>query len=241
MIAHCLWYANELQEAIAHSRIALETADRFGAVSVQVFAHATMTQVLTEAGRFEEAEAACEKALALARLAGSRRYEATLLSCAAEHRMRRGDLRGAREDTVRAVALSQQVGAGFIGAALQGRMARLAATPEARAACLAEGEALLAHTGIAHNHLWFHRDAIEACLWAGEFARALAHADALEQTFAAEPLPWVGMMVERARAIAALHGGDPTARERLARVAEVAEAAGNGWVRAGIERALSES
>lgn len=241
MIGHCLWYANRLHEAIDEARAACADAERFGVVSVQVFAHATMTQVLTEAGRFDDAAAAGEKALALARLAGSRRYEATLLSCTAEHKLRSGDLDAARADMSLAVSLSRQTGPGFIGAALQGRLARLAATAEERAACLAEGDALLANTGLAHNHLWFYRDAAEACLAARDVTRALGYAEALESMFAAEPLPWVELMVQRARAIAALQqdSGDAGARARLAQLLDTAATAGNGWVRAGMEQALA--
>ena len=48
---------------------------RGGVVPVQVFAQTSLTQLLTEAGRFDEADASCEQGLRLARQAGSRRYE----------------------------------------------------------------------------------------------------------------------------------------------------------------------
>jgi len=255
MIGHCLWYANQLDAAIEQARSASADAQRFGVVPVQVFAETTMTQVLTEAGRFGEAGDACANALALARRAGSRRYEATLLFCAAELALRRGDPDAARSLLGQAYELSRQTGLGFIGAALLARWARVDAVAEARAAHLAEGQALLKDTGLAHSHLWFYRDAIEACLAAHETVSALHYANALEQAFQVETLPWVELMTQRAHAIvaagassaagagdaaggAAASGPGLAAADRLRRVRAQAVAAGNGWALAGIDAAL---
>jgi tetratricopeptide (TPR) repeat protein len=210
---------------------------------VQVFAQATQTQVLTEAGRFQDAEASCVQTLALARLAGSRRYEATMLYFSAEHYLRRGDRAGARDNLEQALALARQTGLGFIGAALQGRLARVADTSDERARCMAEGEGLLEKTGLAHNHLWFYRDAIEANLAAREWASALNYAGALERVFHDEPLPWVELVVERARAIVAAMqpNTDKATKSRLEQVRATAVAAGDGWALLGIDRALAET
>ncbi|MEJ8855469.1 adenylate/guanylate cyclase domain-containing protein [Variovorax robiniae] len=241
MIGHCLWYANDLHAAVAEARSACEDAQRVGVVPVQVFAQATLTQLLTEAGRFDEASESAEKSLVLARLAGSRRYEATVLSFSAEHKLRRGDRAEARKDLEQALALAHQTGIGFIGAALEGGLARVADSAEERAAHLASGEAMLEATGLAHNHLWFYRAAAEACLDARDWQRALHYAGLLEQRFQVEPLPWVALMVERARAIsaAAQTGLDAAAVARLQAVRATAVAAGNGWILAGIDQALA--
>lgn len=240
MIAHCLWYANELHDAVAHAHSVCDDAQRFGVVPVRVFAQATLTQVLTEAGLFEEAGVSVTKALELARLAGSRRYEATVLYFSAEHHLRKGDRAQARKDLELALELARQTGLGFIGAALMGRFARMAESAEERVAHLAAGEALLQDTGLAHNHLWFYRDAMEACLAAGDWQCALQHAASLERMFQVEILPWVELMVERARAIvgAAVSGADAAATARLRAVRATAVAAGNGWALAGIDEAL---
>ncbi len=64
--------------------------------------------------------------------------------------------------------------------------------------------ALLEQGCVSHNYLWFYRYAMEACLKMRDpegverFARA-----ALSYT-ADEPLPWVDLLVARARALAAL-------------------------------------
>jgi tetratricopeptide (TPR) repeat protein len=241
MIGHCLWYANQLDAAVAEAYSVCDDAQRFGVVPVQVFAQATLAQVLTEAGRFEEASASVAKALERARHAGSRRYEATVLSFSAEHNLRRGDRTQARKDLELALELARQTGLGFIGAALQGRLARVADSAEERAAHLAEGEALLKATGLAHNYLWFYRDAIESSLAARDWTCALHYAELLERKFPVEILPWVELMAERARAIAAAAtiGKDAATTARLRHVRGLAVAAGNGWALAGIDLALT--
>ena len=241
MIGHCLWYGNRLSDAFTEAQSARDDAQRLGVVPVQVFAQTTVTQILTEAGRFEEARAACAVGLTLARLAGSRRYEATLLYCAAEHNLRCGDAAQARADLEQALTLARQTGLGFIGAALHARLARVAASSEDRARFLSDGEVLLRDTGLAHNHLWFFRDAIEASLAADDWASALKYADALERKFAAEPLPWVELVVERGRSIveAMQPDGRAAPMSRLQQVRAKALEAGNGWLLARIDEVLA--
>ena len=241
MVGHCLWYENDLTAAIAEARSACDDAQRFGIVPMQLFGQVTLTQLLIEAGRFEEAEPACARALALARIVGSRRYESTMLQSSAELRLRRGDRVQARQDLDQGLALARQTGMGFLGAALHARLARVVASAGERAQALSDGEALLKETGMAHSHLWFYRDAIEATLAAGEWADAMRYADALEAFVRAEPLPWVGLIVERSRALAgvAQARGDQAALARLWQVRDAVVAAGVGWALAGIDEALA--
>jgi class 3 adenylate cyclase/tetratricopeptide (TPR) repeat protein len=243
MIGHCFWYLNALDAGIDEARSARDDAQRSGVVSVLVFAQATVTQLLTEAGRFEEASEACARALELARLAGSRRYEATMLMFSADCKLRSGQRAAAFEDQQQALALSRQTGLGFIGAALMGRLARTSDNAADRARCLAEGVALLQQTGISHNRLWFYREAIESSLEVGEADEALAFARALEEAFLDEPLPWVALVVERARALVDAQRGaaNDEILARLRRVREAIAAAGAGWAAARVDAALARS
>jgi class 3 adenylate cyclase/tetratricopeptide (TPR) repeat protein len=241
MIGHCLWYANDLAAAVAEAQAACDDAQRFGLVPVQVFAQTCLTQFLTEAGRFKDAELACAHGLTLARAVGSRRYESTMLLWSAELQLRRGERDQARRDLDQGLALARESGIGFAGAALHARLARVATSAQERAKALSDGEALMGSAGMAHRHLWFYRDAIEATLAVGEWSDALHYAGALEDFVRAEPLPWALLIVERARAIVGLAqaGTDPAARERLQRTREVAVAGGVGWALAGIDAALA--
>jgi hypothetical protein len=155
-------------------------------------------------GRDEEAIAAAEPSLALARVrslrAGSSRSTCTSSGRAGR---RRGDreLARARLDESWAV--------------LEGRRARprrrdgarheglLARSDDERRDLLARGEALLEAGAISHNHFFFREDAIDASLDAGDLDEALRHADALEHYASREPTSWSRFIVARARALVA--------------------------------------
>ena len=247
MTGHCLWYQNRLGSAIDEARRACDDAHRHGAVPVEVFAQTSLAQFLAEAGLNEEAEQACDHGLVLARAAGSRRYESTLLHWLAGIRLAQGQAEAARQLLDQALELARETGLGFIGAALFARLARAVADPHARAKALRDGAALLHGPGLAHGHLWFYRDAIEASIAADDWDTALRHADAFEAFAAAEPLPWATLLVARCRA---LHGvaalaavGQGSARElvlhRLQRLRADVDAAGLGWALASIDAALA--
>jgi hypothetical protein len=67
---------------------------------------------------------------------------------------------------------------------------------------LEEGAALLARGCVSHNHFEFHLLAIEVSLRDGDHAEALRYAAALEAYAGEEPLPWVSVVVARARVLA---------------------------------------
>src|SRR5262249_2309812 len=78
-----------------------------------------------------------------------------------------------------------------------------------RRAALSDGEALLQGNNLAHNHLLFRRDAIEASLLLRDWDGAERHAAALEDFVRPEPLPWTAFLAARARAFAAFGKGCP--------------------------------
>jgi class 3 adenylate cyclase/tetratricopeptide (TPR) repeat protein len=241
MSGHCLWYQNRIGEAIEEARHACDVAHRYGVVPVQVFAQASLTQFLIEAGRAVDAELACEAGLALARAAGSRRYESLLLMGLAGLRLQQGRRVDARQALERALELARESGLGFAGAALYGRLARVVTEPDERAQALSEGEALLRGPSLAHGHLWFYRDAIEASIAAAEWAPALRYADSLEAFVSPEPLPWALLIVARCRALAdlALGRDRELSLARLLLLRTDVDQAGIGWALADIDAALA--
>jgi hypothetical protein len=88
---------------------------------------------------------------------------------------------------------------------------RIQTERSAREAALAAGEALLAKGAVGHNHFWFRRYAIEAALQSEAWDAADAHADALAERTAAEPLSYSDLIVERGRILARMGRG--TARD----------------------------
>ena len=98
----------------------------------------------------------------------------------------------------------------------------------AREATLATGEALLDKGAVGHNHFWFRRYAIEAALQGEPWDEADAHADALTERTAAEPLPYSDLIAERGHILARMGrgtAGDEDFRE-LGAVRAKAAAAG---------------
>ena len=242
MTGHCLWYQNRLDSAIDEARRACDDAHQYGVVPVEVFARTSLAQFLTESGRSIEAERACDQGLALARAAGSRRYESTLLHSLADVRLGQGQCGEATRQLERGLELARETGLGFIGAALFARLARAVADPQARAQALRDGEALLRGPGLAHGHLWFYRDAIEASIAAAEWEAASRYADALEAFVATEPLPWAMLLVARCRALQAFAQGRDCELSiaRLRQLRTEVHSAGVGWALAGIDSALAQ-
>ena len=160
-------------------------------------------------GRFEEAEVFLIHCLALSREIGARRYEIMCLLLLARIDHWRREPGRAREKLNEAWEISGQISHGFIGAAVQGAMALVAAGDEERHNALAKGEALLQEHSIAHCHFWFNRDAIQVSLESGAWSEAERYADALEARMRSEPLPWTEFPVTVARLLAAAGRGDP--------------------------------
>jgi hypothetical protein len=168
-----------------------------------------------------EAEAASNhvaEALTLAQRLGARRFEAEALAFRGEVQRMAGRRAEALSDVGEALTISRETGMAFIGGMILGILALAADDPQVRSDALAEGEALLAAGSISHNHLLFRRDAIDACLDAGDWRGAELHSTALETYTLEEPLPWSDFFVARGRALAACGRG----RRDTALVAELA-------------------
>jgi len=241
MVAVCLWFRNVLGEAIQELEQACADAQRIGVVPVQIFALDTLAIVLSEAGRFDETEQACLRGLALARPAGSRRYESLLLWNLATVHLARGERDAARQHLGVALDLARQTGLGSLGPAIFGRLARAAPGPSERAQALLDGEALLKQPCLAHAHLGFYRDAIEASIAADEWEQTLRYACALESFVRAEPLPWALLIAARARALrdAAFDARGLRSSGRLQRLREDVVAAGWGSALPAIDAAVA--
>jgi hypothetical protein len=107
-----------------------------------------------------------------------------------------------------ALAICNEAGTQFCGPKVISALSRAVEDPVERRALLAEGEEMLGRGAVGHNHLWFHRDAIEAFLSASDRDGVMHHVAALENYTRAEPLPWSEVFAARGRALARiLQGG----------------------------------
>jgi hypothetical protein len=127
-----------------------------------------------------------------------------------------------------AVALCRSAGNQFTGPAAIGGLALATEDPMEQRRLLDEGEALLGLGAVAHNHLWFYRDALEATIARGAWDDVLRYAAALEDYTRAEPLPWSDLFIARARALAAWSRGpqDAKAKTKLEQVRDTLDAVG---------------
>jgi class 3 adenylate cyclase/tetratricopeptide (TPR) repeat protein len=243
MVAFCLLFCNRTDEAMQEAKRASEDAQRIGVVPNRIFSLVSLGQTYLEAGRFDHIEQTCLAVLPLARQAGHRRFEINGLDLLARVRLREGLPDEALLHAHAAFTLAHQTGLGFAGAWLCGLTARAALSPYERSRALREGEELLRQPSLAHNHLWFYRDAIETCVDGGDWDDVLRYADALEAFVSVEPLPWAMFVVERGRALECLARGNdrPAALHRLKEVRDSVAAGGANWGLEAIDLALQSA
>ena len=241
MVAHCLHYANDLDEALSELLTACEVAGRVGLVQAEILAQESMGLVRVARGEYREAETPLLRSLSLSRTAGARRYQSANLYVLAHARLRENRMEEAREHLAEALDLARETGMGFLGPAVFGGLALAAADAQERRRALQEGEALLRGNCVGHCYYWFYRDALDASLKGGDWDEAERYADALEAYSRPEPLPWAQLMAARARALAAVGrlGLDAAKRVELERLRDEARQAGLGSALPAIDAALA--
>jgi DNA-binding SARP family transcriptional activator len=210
MAAIARWYGGQTRPALEDARAAIDLAVQIGHRRAEAIAHHGAYQFCHALMDFDSALRHAEAAIDLARQIAAPRFEAEGLAFRGELRRTIGQRAQARDDLRQALAIARATGIAFLGPVFLGMLARAEDDPIARDQALSEGEALLADNGLAHNHLMFRRDAIDACLDAGDCAGALHHAAALERRTRPEPLPWADFLIARGRALAAHAAGART-------------------------------
>jgi hypothetical protein len=128
------------------------------------------------------------------------------------------------------MAIADETGPGFCGAIICGVAACVEREPERQRAALERGEELLRQTGLSHNHIWFRLFAIDWALEHRDWMAVERQVGRLLQYTAAEPLPFVELLLDRARALVTLARSpdDPAAITKLRAIRETARKAGFG-------------
>lgn len=208
MIGHCLFYLNRFEEALESSREAMSLARRGGHQRAEIIA-ANAIRLLWFMLDADAVNANEDRTMELVRQIGAQRFEAEVfiargfILALAGHRSEALDL------TRRGIESARKTGIQFLGPDFLGRLAILTEDDAERRSALAEAEELLDSGSVGHNHLRFHRHAIEASLNAGAWDEAQRYAQALEDYTRPEPLPWADFWIWWGRALAAL-GRNPT-------------------------------
>jgi hypothetical protein len=182
-------------------------AKQVGNLRTEMVASTILGELLVDAGDLKAAYELFSGALAIADTIGNRRYRAYILYEFGRALWNDPERHTeAQEVLTQSLAICRETGLSFIGPRT---LAALAATGSPTAfALLDEGEAVIGAGCLAHNALWFYRDAIETCLGAAAWERAERYADEFKLYTSAEPLPWADFFIERGRALAALGRGE---------------------------------
>jgi class 3 adenylate cyclase len=215
MQANCQIYFLETDQAQRQYELALTEAQRIGDQYLEMFAKECMAFGLWVADREEVARAASE-ALALSRALKADRYSYVLLAClasASRQRMATEDLLALCRE---ALELAERTSMTFAGPLVYGVYALVEPDPKRQVELLRQGEALMERTSMAHNRVYFLRFAIDWAIEHGNWSEALRFADLLASYFETrERLPYVDLLVKRARLAAAL-GNDPSDEAAMA-------------------------
>jgi hypothetical protein len=141
----------------------------------------------------------------------------------------------------RAMEIAVQTGIGYLGPSVLAHLAMAHEAPDERRRLLDEGAAMLTGGSVSHNHLTFHRVAIEVALDMEDWAAAEHYADRLEDYTSPEPLPWSSLFITRGRLLARAGRGErrDELRQDLTKVLNTCRTAGLVRPTAGIEKALS--
>jgi tetratricopeptide (TPR) repeat protein len=239
MIGHCLFYLNRFEEALESSREAMSLARRGGHQRAEIIA-ANAIRLLWFMLDADAVNANEDRTLELVRQIGAQRFEAEVFVARAFILALAGHRSEALDLTRRGIESARKTGIQFLGPDFLGRLAILTEDDAERRSALAEGEELLGSGSVGHNHLRFHRHAIEASLNAGAWDEAQRYAQALEDYTQLEPLPWADFWIWWGRALAA-RGRNPTnpaAVEDVKRVLKEARRIGMRPAIPALQRAL---
>ncbi|MBX3702330.1 MAG: AAA family ATPase [Steroidobacteraceae bacterium] len=219
----------ECSECIAESR-------RHGDPRSELLALNAAASIAIYRGEYARVREASERALALARQLGARRFEAEMMALLGHALAEEGGGADAQVLLRQAASLALEVAPTYCGPLCLGIQALFTPNVERAREFLAAGEALLARGCVSHNHLEFRRLAIEFCLRHGDFREARRHAAALADYTRGEPLVWSGLVVQRAEWLAdrAADAGRADLSARRAALVAGIEAADFAWLQRGL-------
>ncbi|MFQ5567508.1 MAG: hypothetical protein ACE5EU_14230, partial [Paracoccaceae bacterium] len=188
----------------------IDAAQRVGDARAELIAHDMVFFAYRSRGDFARSRTHIESALEIARRLGARRFEAEIFSFSGQLDF----LEGRRADAVKkartGLAITREIDTGmrFMGPTLLGLLMLTTDDATERERAEDEAEALLARGSVSHNHCYFRRFAIEACLIAGDYDRAEHHARTLEDYRAEEGLRLIEFTIARGLALARAGRGD---------------------------------
>src|SRR6202030_4329315 len=190
MVGFSRFYLNEAREARANGDEAVRAAVLVGQPRAEMLGEFMGAFACCELGEYDDMKGYLARSLRIARQLNARRFEAQALEKQARILLDEGR----REEAVvllrEALSICRVAGTQFCGPIVTSALSRGVEDPVERDALLMEGAEMLARGAVGHNHLWYHRDAIEAFLGARDPKGMMLHVEALEAYARTEPLPW---------------------------------------------------
>lgn len=174
---------------------------------------------------------------------GAKIWEPLTLILRARSLEQLGDADGALTAARRGAELASETSRALLGPWNMGVLALISEDPTERRLALDTGDEMVADGVVGHCQLWFYRDAIEACLRAGDLDGVDRYVGLLEEFTAPEPLPWSDFFIARGRALAA-HARSPDkpeVRDRLRELLQTAATIKMGTAIPAIEQALGKA
>jgi class 3 adenylate cyclase/tetratricopeptide (TPR) repeat protein len=228
MVGFCRIFLGEPRQAREDGDAAARVAALVGQPRAELLGESARVFACYELADYSAMEGYLDRVMWLARQLGARRFEAQALEMQARLYLDTGRRAEAEAVLREALAICTEAGTQFCGPKVTSALSRAVEDSAERQNLLTEGRTMLARGAVAHNHLWFYRDAIEGLLSSGDAEGALEYVSALEDYTRAEPLLWADVFAARGRALAAGMRGDAREVQRgeLLRVRSTLESAG---------------
>jgi class 3 adenylate cyclase/tetratricopeptide (TPR) repeat protein len=208
MYGHSKLYLLELDEALKNAMMAAELAVKAGNVRAEMVARGSSGgKILFDKGEYQEARKQLELALDIAAKIGARRFEPVNLAVLTQIELVEGNRAKAVDMARKAVVISRETGIRFAGPLAMGALALATDDEEERRQAISEGMAVLGEGCVGHSHIWFYRNAMDALLEAENWEGAEAIADAAQEYISPQPIPWMSIIIRRARLMAAMGRG----------------------------------
>lgn len=215
MRGNARFYSTNLDEAWQDTQDTIDLAMNIGHRRAEIVARLAGF-ILYDMNRMAHAREILTIGLERSREIGSVRFEGWCLMFLSKVAWQTAEHDEARHLARLALEIGRGVGRGHMGAMAFGASALCAESDDVALALLEEGEVFLEAGTISHNHLHFHRDAMDTALRRGIPDLALHHAEALERFTSQQPMPWCDFFIQRTRDLASLpDNAEPRSRELL--------------------------
>jgi len=202
MLALTRAICGDVHQALAECTEIAADAVRLGDPRSELLTRDIESMISMFRGDYERVQHSCDRGLMLARQLGARRFEAELMALMGHALAELGIGADAQVLLRQATTLALEVARTYCGPWCLGIQALHTPNVERARELLAQGEALLAEDCVSHNHLEFHRLAIEFNLRHEDYRETRRHAAALRDYTREESLPWSDLIIRRAEWLA---------------------------------------